>query len=131
MNTPYNPTHPKTGETLPISVEDVMGYFSLLEKVGCNGSEGKIEGLKEFTQKVHPYALGMVQRLEDQTKLVASSVHVWRAALSRLPMQRTKQLLPLSQNASTVIAMPFRAARLSNRLAYQMYSYPKKQMVGY
>ena len=74
MNTPYNPTHPKTGETLPISVEDVMGYFSLLEKVGCNGSEGKIEGLKEFTQKVHPYALGMVQRLEDQTKLVASQM---------------------------------------------------------
>jgi hypothetical protein len=67
MNTAYNPTNPKTGETLPISVEDVMGYFSLLEKVGCTGSEGKIEGLKEFTQKVHPYALGMVQRLEDQT----------------------------------------------------------------
>jgi hypothetical protein len=71
MNTAYNPTHPKTGETLPISVEDVMGYFSLLEKVGCTGSEGKIEGLKEFTQKIHPYALGMIQRLEDQTKLVA------------------------------------------------------------
>src|SRR5208282_217146 len=74
MNTPYNPTHPKTGETLPISVEDVMGYFSLLEKVGCTGSEGKIAGLKEFTQKVHPYALGMVQRLEDQTKLVAGQM---------------------------------------------------------
>jgi hypothetical protein len=74
MNTPYNPTHPKTGETLPISVEDVMGYFSLLDKVGCTGSEGKIEGLKEFTQKVHPYALGMVQRLEDQTRLVAGQM---------------------------------------------------------
>ena len=71
MNTPYNPPNPKTGETLPISVEDVGGYFSLLEKVGVTGSEGKIAGLKEFTQKVHPYALGMVQRLEDQTKLVA------------------------------------------------------------
>ena len=74
MNTPYNPPHPKTGETLPISVEDVMGYFSLLDKVGCTGTDGKIEGLKEFTQKVNPYAIGMVQRLDDQTKLVASQM---------------------------------------------------------
>jgi len=71
MTTPYNPQHPKTDEPLPVSVEDVMGYFSLLEKVGCTGSDSKVEGLKAFTQKVHPYALGMVQRLEDQTKLVA------------------------------------------------------------
>ena len=71
MTGPYNPQHPKTEEPLPVSVEDVMGYFSLLEKVGCTGSDSKIEGLKAFTQKVHPYALGMVQRLEDQTKMVA------------------------------------------------------------
>jgi hypothetical protein len=71
MTGPYNPQHPKTEEPLPVSVEDVMGYFSLLEKVGCTGSDNKVEGLKAFTQKVHPYALGMVQRLEDQTKLVA------------------------------------------------------------
>lgn len=74
MNTQYNPPHPKTGEPLPISVEDVMGYFSLLEKVGCTGSDSKVEGLKAFTRKVHPYALGMVQRLEDQTKLVAGQM---------------------------------------------------------
>src|SRR5262249_23611553 len=71
MTTPYNPQHPKTEEPLAVSVEDVMGYFSLLEKVGCTGSDSKVEGLKAFTEKVHPYALGMVQRLEDQTKLVA------------------------------------------------------------
>jgi len=71
MTSPYNPQHPKTEEPLSVSVEDVMGYFSLLEKVGATGSDSKIEGLKAFTQKVHPYALGMVQRLEDQTKLVA------------------------------------------------------------
>ena len=74
MNSQYNPPHPKTGEPLPISVEDVLGYFSLLERVGCTGSDSKVEGLKEFTQKVHPYALGMVQRLEDQTKLVAGQM---------------------------------------------------------
>ncbi len=74
MNTPFNPQHPKTGEPLPISVEDVMGYFSMLERVGCTGSDSKIEGLKQFTRKVHPYALGMIQRLEDQTKLVAGQM---------------------------------------------------------
>lgn len=74
MTSPYNPQHPKTKEPLPISVEDVLGYFSLLDRVGCTGSDGKVQGLREFTRKVHPYALGMVQRLEDQTKLVASQM---------------------------------------------------------
>lgn len=74
MISPYNPPNPTTGQPLPISVEDVMGYFSLLERIGCTGSDSKIQGLREFTQKVHPYALGMVQRLEDQTKLVASQL---------------------------------------------------------
>jgi hypothetical protein len=74
MHSAYNPLHPKTSEPLPISVEDVAGYFSLLDQVGCTGSDSKIEGLKEFTRQVHPYALGMVQRLQDQTKLVASQM---------------------------------------------------------
>ncbi len=74
MHTQYNPQHPKTGEILPISVEDVMGYFSLLEKVGCTGSDSRIDGLKELTRQVHPYALGMIQRLEDQTELVAGQM---------------------------------------------------------
>jgi hypothetical protein len=74
MTSPYNPQNPKTKEPLPISVEDVLGYFSLLDRVGCTGSDGKVQGLREFTRKVHPYALGAVQRLEDQTKLVASQM---------------------------------------------------------
>ena len=74
MNSSYNPAHPKTGEPLPISVEDVSGYFSLLDKIGCTGPDNKIEGLKEFTRQVNPYALGVVQRLEDQTKLVAGQM---------------------------------------------------------
>jgi hypothetical protein len=74
MHSAYNPLHPKTGEPLPISVEDVSGYFSLLDEVGCTGSDSRIEGLKEFTKQVSPYALGMVQRLQEQTKLVAGQM---------------------------------------------------------
>lgn len=80
MFSPYNPPDPKTNQPLPVSVEDVMGYFSLLERIGCTGSDSKIQGLREFTQKVHPYALGMVQRLEDQTKLVAGQLLANRRA---------------------------------------------------
>lgn len=67
---PYNPTEGNTANRLPVSVEDVNGYFALLDRVGCERPSEKMEGFKEMTQRVHPLALGAVNRLLEETKLV-------------------------------------------------------------
>ena len=48
-----------------------MGYFKLLDTVGCRDDEGKIRGFEQLTNKVHPLVLGNVKRLLEQTELVA------------------------------------------------------------
>ncbi len=68
---PYNPTEKNSEQRLPISVEDVTGFFSLLEKVGCARPDEKMAGFNLLANKVHPLALGTVSRLLEQTKLVA------------------------------------------------------------
>jgi len=67
---PYNPTEKDSSQRLPISVEDVTGYFSLLEKVGCASPDEKMKSFELLTNNVHPLALGTVSRLLEQTKLV-------------------------------------------------------------
>lgn len=73
LNGPYNPTEKDPNQRLqrlPISVEDVTGYFSLLEKVGCERPDEKMKGFELLTNHVHPLALGTVNRLLEETKLV-------------------------------------------------------------
>jgi len=68
---PYNPTEKNSNQRLPVSVEDVMGYFSLLEKIGCVRPEEKLHSFQQLANQVHPLVLGMVNRLLSQTELVA------------------------------------------------------------
>lgn len=68
---PYNPTEGDQRQRLPVSVEDVMGYFSLLDKVGCERPDEKMKGFEQLTSEVHPFVLGSVSRLLEQTQLVA------------------------------------------------------------
>jgi hypothetical protein len=70
-NGPYNPTEKNSNQRLPIPVEDVMGYFSLLDKIDCKRPDEKMKGFELLTNSVHPLALGQVNRLLDETKLVA------------------------------------------------------------
>jgi hypothetical protein len=67
---PYNPTEEKSGNRLPVSVEDVTGYFSLLDRFGCERPDEKMKGFEQLTEMVHPLALGAVSRLLEETKLV-------------------------------------------------------------
>jgi len=76
---PYNPTEKGTNQRLPISVEDVTGYFSLLEKVGCERPDEKMKGFELLTNQVHPLALGTVSRLLEETKQVALKLLSTRA----------------------------------------------------
>lgn len=68
---PYNPTEKNSNQRLPISVEDVTGYFSLLNRVGCERPDEVMNGFNLLAKEVHPLALGAVSRLLEETKLVA------------------------------------------------------------
>jgi len=68
---PYNPREEKTGRVLPVSVEDVTGYFHLLEMLGCDGRANRMQALKSLSERTHPLVIGSVKRLLDQTRQVA------------------------------------------------------------
>jgi hypothetical protein len=70
-NSPLNPTHPVTRTPIDISVEDVMGFIGLLEKLDCTRAEEKIKAFEILSQHINPLAIGNVNRLLEQTKLVA------------------------------------------------------------
>ena len=70
-NGPYNPKENGSNQRLPIAVEDVTGYFSLMEKIGCQRPDEKMRGFELLTTNVHPLALGTINRLLEETKLVA------------------------------------------------------------
>jgi hypothetical protein len=75
---PYNPS--EEGRRLPVSVEDVTGYFSLLDTIGCNRSHEKLRAFEQLTTKVHPLVLGNVSRILQQTQLVALGLLRTRSA---------------------------------------------------
>ena len=67
---PVNPQHP--GQLAPISVEDVTAYFKLVQdEVGINHEDELIQALAALTEKIHPLALGNVQRSHHQSRLIA------------------------------------------------------------
>jgi hypothetical protein len=70
-NSPLNPPHPVNKAPIDISVEDVMGFIGLLEKLDCNRAEEKIKSFEILSHHINPLAIGKVNRLLEQTKLVA------------------------------------------------------------
>lgn len=80
MNGPHNPYDEITKRQRPVSVEDVTGYFNLLKRASQlenskNLSEDTV--LRAYTQlseKIDPLVLGSVDRLLEQTKLVATKL---------------------------------------------------------
>ena len=48
-----------------------MGFIGLLEKLDCTRAEEKIKSFEILSQHINPLAIGKVNRLLEQTKLVA------------------------------------------------------------
>ncbi len=69
----FNPPHPnQPGQFAPISVEDVTAFFKLVkEEVGVNHEDELVQALIALTEKVHPLAIGNVQRSHNQSRLMA------------------------------------------------------------
>jgi Serine dehydrogenase proteinase len=69
----FNPAHPLApGQFAPISVEDVTAYFKLVkEDVGITHEDELVQTLTALTDKIHPLAIGNVQRHHNQSRLMA------------------------------------------------------------
>ena len=73
INGPYNPPHGNTGMSLPVSVEDVTGFFNLARKE--IGTDANLTAFfQQLSEKVHPLSLGSVSRARDQIKMLASKL---------------------------------------------------------
>ena len=75
---PHNPREPDTKQMLPISVEDVRGFFNLLEELGLNDPTHKMEAFSQLAKEVHPLALGNVSRILSQTQQVTEQLLKFR-----------------------------------------------------
>lgn len=69
----FNPPHPLApGQLAPISVEDVTAFFKLVkEDVGITHEDELVQALVALTEKIHPLAIGNVQRHHNQSRLMA------------------------------------------------------------
>jgi hypothetical protein len=69
----FNPPHPQMpGLLAPISVEDVTAYFTLIrEELGITHDDELIQAVIALTEKIHPLALGNVQRSHNQARMMA------------------------------------------------------------
>lgn len=69
----FNPANPQNPSLpIPISVEDVTAYFRLVtEEVGITHEDELVQALVALTEKIHPLALGNVQRSHNQSRLMA------------------------------------------------------------
>lgn len=73
----FNPVDPRNPQNvLGISVEDVAAYFALCKgkDVGIKDERNLLEALKELTAKVNPLALGNVQRVYLQIRILAEKL---------------------------------------------------------
>lgn len=72
-NGPFNPPHPQSaGNVMPISVEDVSAYFTMVkEDIGVQHEDQLIQAVIALTEKIHPLALGNVHRSHQQSRMLA------------------------------------------------------------
>lgn len=68
----FNPPHPQNpGQLAPIGVEDVSAFLRLVkEDVGITHEDELVQTFLALTEKVHPLALGNVQRHHSQSKMM-------------------------------------------------------------
>ena len=72
----FNPQNPQSpGQLVPISVEDVTAFFKLVkDEVGITHEDELVQAFVAMTDKVHPLALGNVQRSHNQSRLMAGKL---------------------------------------------------------
>ena len=68
----FNPVDTRTNRALGISVEDVKAYVSFIkETVGIKHEEELVRTVEILANKIHPLALGNVERFISQSRMIA------------------------------------------------------------
>ncbi|MGB8278970.1 MAG: hypothetical protein WCF20_13710 [Methylovirgula sp.] len=71
----YNPIDPQTNQRLGISVEDVKAYISFVkDTVGIRHEDELVKALEILANKVHPLAIGNVERFIAQSRMIARKI---------------------------------------------------------
>ena len=71
----FNPIEDGTGRRLGISVEDVKAYVNFIKStVGITHEDELIKAIDVLVQKVHPLALGNVERFLTQSRMIARKI---------------------------------------------------------
>ena len=76
VTNPFNPAHPQNpAQLIPISVEDVSAYFALIkDDIGIQHEDELIQAVIALTEKIHPLALGNIQRSHKQSRMIATKL---------------------------------------------------------
>jgi hypothetical protein len=71
----YNPVEQGTGRRLGISVEDVTAYVNFVkDTVGITHEDELVRAIEILANKVHPLALGNVERFLAQSRMIAKKI---------------------------------------------------------
>ncbi len=71
----FNPAEEGTGRRLGISVEDVAAYIAFIKStVGITHEDELVKTIEILAQKVHPLALGNVERFLSQSRMIARKI---------------------------------------------------------
>lgn len=71
----FNPTEQNTGRRLGISVEDVTAYVNFIKStVGITHEDELVKAIEILAEKVHPLALGNVERFLSQSRMIAKKI---------------------------------------------------------
>src|SRR5207245_1573237 len=71
----FNPKEKGTGRRLGISVEDVKAYVDFIkETVGLTHQDELVKAIEILANKVHPLALGNVERFLSQSRMIARKI---------------------------------------------------------
>jgi hypothetical protein len=68
----FNPVDERTNQKIGVSVEDVKSYIQFIKTtVGITHEDELIRALEALIQRVHPLALGNVERFLTQSRMIA------------------------------------------------------------
>lgn len=68
----FNPMDERTNQKIGVSVEDVKSYIQFIKNtVGITHEDELIRAIEALLQKVHPLALGNVERFIQQSRMIA------------------------------------------------------------
>jgi len=71
----FNPLEQGTGRRLGISVEDVKAYVNFIKSgVGITHEDELVKAIEVLANKVHPLALGNVERFVSQSRMIAAKI---------------------------------------------------------